>query len=733
VIRTAAHSSFNRLLFLLFLGVSWSIFQAVPAVAARPSTLLSKAEREFTNLKKNRSLQLKRHNYEKVESRYSRVFSGHPGTKEAAKALLRCGELYTLLYRWNSRKADLNSSRDYYRRLLRDYPRSSLADNAQFGIANLYLLYYDDPARAYQEFQRVLEIGPKGDMASDARAWTRKLRRYRTAPSAPVPTAAPSPTKSSSTASALLQRADREFAALKKDSQRQRFRHHYMNVLDRYRRVFEKHSGTLQAETALLRAGKLYTLLYRWTSLKPDLNSAKHYYQRLVKDYPSGTLADDAQIAIAYLYLDKYKDPARAYLAFQKVAWVSPGGDRNGEAARQLRALSRYKPSSQASPASPPGPSSPVPAVLARVTGIRHWSNPSYTRVVIDLDGPSRFYSNLLKESSAMKKPPRLYIDLFNSHVASRLRSAIPVNDGILLSIRPGQFTPDTVRVVLDIDQLQSYNIFPMENPYRIVIDATGGSGKLPARTVSRTASPPSGTPDRYSLAQQLGLGIRKVVIDAGHGAHDPGAVGTGKLREKDVTLDLALRLRDILRREGLEVVLTRDRDVYLGLEERTAIANRSHGDIFLSLHANSSKRPNLRGVETYFLNLASSQRAMETAALENSMAVAKMSDLEDIVQEIFNSKMDESNRLAGIVQKQMISHLRRHYRDIKDLGVKQAPFYVLIGAQMPSILAEVSFINHPVEGKRLASPSYRQHLAEALAEGVKGYIRTVKLASAGR
>ena len=285
MIRTAAHSSFNRLVFLLLLGVFWSVFHAAPACAARPSTLLSKAEREFTSLKKNRALQLKRHNYEKVESRYSRVFSGYPGTKEAAKALLRCGELYTLLYRWNSRKADLDRSRDYYQRLLRDYPRSSQADNAQFEIANLYLLYYDDPARAYREFEQVLKISPKGDMATDARAWTRKLRRYRAEPAA-APAAAPAPGKSSSTASTLLKRADSDFAALRKDSSRQRFRHHYLNVLDRYRRVFEKHPGTVQAETALLRAGELYTLLFRWTALKPDLNSAKHYYQRLVKDYP---------------------------------------------------------------------------------------------------------------------------------------------------------------------------------------------------------------------------------------------------------------------------------------------------------------------------------------------------------------------------------------------------------------------------------------------------------------
>jgi N-acetylmuramoyl-L-alanine amidase len=728
--RTATHIGVHWVFILLVLGVAWAFPAPSATAASRPSTLLSKADREFSNLKRHQSLQRKRHNYENVERRYRRVFEGHSGTREAAKALFSCGELYTLLHRWNSLRADLDQSREYYRRLLRDYPGSSLADDAQFAIANLYLTYYGDPVQAYREYERVREINPRGDMVADAKVWLRKLRRYRSAATAPSSKSrSSSAVSSSSTASAFLQRAEREFSGLKKSSKLQRYRHNYMKVLDRYRRVFEKHPDASEAATALLRAGELYTLLYRWTSSRPDINSAKHYYQRLIKDYPGSSLADDAQIAIAYLYLTQYKDPSRAYQEFQKVAWVSPEGGRKGEAAAQLRKLARYKP---APPEKASAASSPVPAVLSRVTGIRHWSNPRYTRVVIDLDGPSNFYSNLLKESSAQMKPPRLYIDLFNSLVGSRLRSAIPVNDGILLSIRAGQFTPDTVRVVLDIDQLDSYNIFPMENPFRIVIDATGGAGKGPGRVAASPSRTPLKTPDRYSLAQQLGLGIRKVVIDAGHGAHDPGAVGVGNLKEKDVVLDLALRLRDVLRRDGLEVVLTRDRDVYLGLAERTAIANRSHGDLFLSLHANSSRKPNLRGVETYFLNLASSQRAMETAALENSMAVAKMSDLEDIVQEIFNSKMDESSRLAGIIQDNMIRQLRRNYRDVKDLGVKQAPFYVLIGAQMPSILAEVAFINHPVEGKRLASPVYRQHLAEALAAGIQSYIHTVKMASAG-
>jgi N-acetylmuramoyl-L-alanine amidase len=177
--------------------------------------------------------------------------------------------------------------------------------------------------------------------------------------------------------------------------------------------------------------------------------------------------------------------------------------------------------------------------------------------------------------------------------------------------------------------------------------------------------------------------------------------------------------------------VLTRDRDVYLPLEERTAIANTARGDLFISLHCNASDSGNLSGVETYFLNLASNLRSMQTAARENSMAVANMSDLQQIVREIQNSKMDESSRFAAKIQRSMHDALRRKHRDVKDLGVKQAPFYVLIGAQMPSILAEVSFINHRTEGKRLADPAYRQLLAQALVDGIKRYVRTVKTAAA--
>ena len=254
--------------------------------------------------------------------------------------------------------------------------------------------------------------------------------------------------------------------------------------------------------------------------------------------------------------------------------------------------------------------------------------------------------------------------------------------------------------------------------------------GTKPAAPPARTPAPPPAD-GKLSLARQLGLGVRRVVVDAGHGAHDPGAPGLDGLQEKEVTLDVALRLRELLQAAGYQVVLTRDRDVYLPLEERTALANTARGDLFISLHCNASDAGNLSGVETYFLNLASSRRAMATAARENSMALANMSDLQGLLKEIYSSKMDESSRFADAVQRALHGTLRRKYPDVKDLGVKQAPFYVLIGAQMPSVLAEISFINHPKEGRRLADPAYRQIVAQALADGVKRYVRTVKTADA--
>jgi N-acetylmuramoyl-L-alanine amidase len=255
----------------------------------------------------------------------------------------------------------------------------------------------------------------------------------------------------------------------------------------------------------------------------------------------------------------------------------------------------------------------------------------------------------------------------------------------------------------------------------------------IPARpTAPPSASAPSlpsaNRRGGYSLARQLGLGVSRIVIDPGHGGRDPGAKIKG-LTEADVALDIALRLSKLLdKAPGVEVVLTRKRNVFVPLEQRTAIANREHADMFVSIHINANSNPNARGIETFFLNFASNPEAAAVAARENTVSGQSMHALNDIVKAIaLNNKLDESRDLATQVQDAMVARIRSSNKTVRDLGVKQAPFVVLVGASMPSILAEVSFITNKQEAQLLKTTAYRQRLAEALLEGIRKYQRSLK------
>jgi len=241
-------------------------------------------------------------------------------------------------------------------------------------------------------------------------------------------------------------------------------------------------------------------------------------------------------------------------------------------------------------------------------------------------------------------------------------------------------------------------------------------------------AVPAANTDGTFSLARQLGLGISRIVIDPGHGGHDPGTRAHGAT-EATIVLDIALRLERLLKKEpGLDVVLTRRSDVFIPLEQRTAIANREGADLFLSIHANASRNPSARGVETYFLNFASSPDAESVAARENATSDRAMHNLPGIVRAIaLNTKLDESRDLAAMVQEAMTTRLAGANSGLRSRGVKKAPFVVLIGAGMPSVLAEVAFLTNRPEATLVKTPAYRQRIAEALHAAVLRYRRALK------
>src|SRR5579864_1265528 len=250
------------------------------------------------------------------------------------------------------------------------------------------------------------------------------------------------------------------------------------------------------------------------------------------------------------------------------------------------------------------------------------------------------------------------------------------------------------------------------------------GSATMAATT--RTAAPNAA--GERSLIRALGLKIGKIVVDAGHGGHDTGTIGPNGLEEKDLVLDVALKLGKLLESKlGAEVVYTRDDDTFIPLETRTAIANKEQADLFISIHANSSDDPTARGVETYYLNFTSRADALEVAARENAVSEKSIHELQDLVKKIaLKEKIGESREFASDVQKSLYAGLSAKSPAIHNRGVKKAPFIVLIGANMPSILAEISFVSNPSDEKKLKTSEYRQRVAESLYKGIHRYISSL-------
>lgn len=341
----------------------------------------------------------------------------------------------------------------------------------------------------------------------------------------------------------------------------------------------------------------------------------------------------------------------------------------------------------------------------AEVKGIRHWSSQGSTRIVIELSRPVEY------EKNRLSGPDRLYFDLKDARIPREVRNRLPVGDGILKAIRAGQYDGRTVRIVLDLERMEDFNAFTMEDPPKIVIDV---SAKRPEAAV---------------------LSRKVVVVDAGHGGHDPGAVGPGGLQEKEVTLDIALKVREILGREpDIGVILTRDTDIFIPLVERTAIARKHDADLFVSVHANASPNRRARGIETYLLNWTNDDEAIRVAARENAVSMKRMREImaqyktDDYVGRMLSDlnrdfKRDESLALANYVQDALYGDIARINRRSVNLGVKQALFYVLVGASMPSVLAEVSFISNPEEERLLARESYRSLIARSIADGIRNYL----------
>jgi N-acetylmuramoyl-L-alanine amidase len=513
----------------------------------------------------------------------------------------------------------------------------------------------------------------------------------------------------------------------------------YASALARERAIRATFPGTPAREAAL-----------------KDIHSIVTAYQTLVRRFPASSYSDDALWQAGRLELDAF-------------ARFGEARDRENGVRLLHRLLADYPASKLAKRvpdtlAALEKPVTPAAALsIISVRSVKRIVLPDVVRVVLELDGEVPFRDERLAD------PDRVSVELAASQPAPSLADQtlrFASDADIVRQLRVGKSATRTTRVVFDASGVSTYSIYALYDPFRLVIDCVRGphpapslpltgrgllvasvrklppalprstpmqialataaaeSAALPPTSATAVAAAPErNTTGGFSMARQLGLGVSRIVIDPGHGGHDPGAMGNG-VSEAELVLDVALRLEQLLRKlPGTDVALTRRTDEFVSLPERTAIANRESADLFLSIHANASEDASARGVETYFLNFANNLSAASVAARENAASGQAMGALPDFVKAIaLNNKLDESRDFATYIQRAMIERLRLTNKTTKDLGVRQAPFVVLIGAAMPSVLAEISFVTNPQEARLLRSSAFRQRIAEALFTAIKRY-----------
>lgn len=641
-----------------------SVILSCASTGASANQLYFEAESCYRELKQHPARQKYRSYWLKCIEQFENVYSADPKGPWAAAGLYKAASLYRQLYKHSYSKADLEKAGDLFGKVVDQYPDSAYK------------------SRAAAELK---EIGSGPVTISK------------------TPGAATNKKSDEDLAKTAYLKAESCYRKLRQSPEKQKYRSYWIKCIKKFKEVWEKDPDGPWAAAGLFMTAQLYESLYTHSHNPEDRSRARALYEQVAGQYPSS---------------------AYSSRAMQTIKRYSPGDEQIcSPVAGEEKTASGEMTSDQGGQAPAPGPGE-----AATVTGIRYWSNPDYTRVVIDSNQATDFQHNLLnKDPSINQMHQRLYVDLSNSRLASNIEDQIPINDTLLKDVRAGQYDLDTVRVVVDIKSFENYNVFSLNNPFRIVIDVRGRS-ELQDETNPDIAE--AFSDKNASIARQLALGVRRIVVDPGHGGKDYGAPGYRKgVHEKDVVLDISKKLAARLKKElACEVLMTRSDDVYLTLEERTAIANTKKADLFISVHANAARNRNAYGIETYFLNLTTDEESIAVAARENATSEKNISELQTILNDLMrNAKVNESSRLATYVQKDLCGYLDQHYSQIYDKGVKQAPFYVLLGAQMPSILIETSFISNSRECRRLTDSQYQDHLCEGIVKGVRRYIQETR------
>jgi N-acetylmuramoyl-L-alanine amidase len=695
---SSVQKKFHRVFAGASLGFALLGLLSIPCLATPGATSNSSVKREAASSQFSRAEELRAAlnakppekrtlaEYKQVVSSYRRVYLITPHAMEVPDALFAVGELNTEMGDRFGRSY-YQTAVDSYMFLVREYPTSKHLQDAMLNVANLQKDQLGDSIAATKSFQDFQKRFPRSAHKREVQEALAELALMRNAeqgnfsakastPPTKVPAPAPAPPPD-------------------------------MTVTDDHLATVAKNGGESPKSVDAPRIEKIKT------SVTPNSTEIVLELEDSVQ-YVSGRIAN----------------PDRIYFDLQS-ARLSPAVARGN-----------------------------VRVSGDLLTKVRVAQNQfGVVRVVLDVNGVKDYAASLLQ------KPPRLVIELYGD-------SAGPSKTAILQAAKstkaenpvPATERPAPSETAISAEAIPSSMPTPNLTSAKEAVSSDGSSAAVPAvakplpapvktlRTTS-TKNPATGKPDlvqpaatpqptrdgQSTLTRALGLKIGRIVIDAGHGGHDTGTIGPTGLMEKDLCLDVALRLGKIIQQKlpGADIVFTRSDDTFIPLEERTHIANQTKADLFISIHANSSPDHGARGVETYYLNLKGSAEAMEVAARENSVSQENIHDLQDVVKRIAQTeKIDESRELAADIQDSLSKRIQKTAKPVKNRGVRKAPFVVLIGADMPSILTEISFLSNASDEQLLKKPEHRQRIAEGVYQGVAAYLESlnsVDLNAAGK
>lgn len=498
----------------------------------------------------------------------------------------------------------------------------------------------------------------------------------------------------------------KEYYKFIKSSEEKKKRENWVRLAEDFKKIQDIYPDSKKADSSLYTAGRLYMEIYQRFGKKEDLSLAILQFEKLYNFYPNSRFADDALFAIAENARAREKNIKKALRYYNLILKKYPQGDQRERALHWIKFLKRTFSEKEANRFDP--------------GNIEYFSYDNYFRAVINSYKPLHYFYNRLE--SFTEGGERIYVDMKSSVLRGGGRR-IEVNSGVLSSIRVAQHDSETVRVVFDIKcSLEDYQVFHLEEPFKIVVDVFCKSERFAGDEITYLLE---GDEDKEERQKENAERIPVIVIDPGHGGKDPGAIGKRGTREKDITLKLAREISKKLKEKNVKVFLTRDKDVYLSLEERTAIANSLNADIFVSIHANSTRDKKTKGIETYYFSKTSDRDVLKLAAAENNLkSITNLSDVQFILYDMQAEYKSQLSKVLGEYIQNSATDKFQFQRVTKDLGAKPGPFFVLKNALMASALVEVGFISHPEEERYLLDDAYIDALASSIAEGILKFLK---------